>query len=1083
MTLQFQAAVSGTITEEMMVVAQDEGVSPEFVCERVKNGQIVILKGRFNQKKVVGIGKGLRTKINASIGTSSDRCDVNEEKAKAIVAEQTGADTLMELSAAGDLDEIRREVLSSVSLPVGNVPLYQAFCEAIQKYSDPTKLDPEALFDLIERQCADGMAFMAIHCGINLFTLERLQKQGYRYGGLCSKGGTLMIQWMLKNRRENPLYEQFDRVCDILARYDTILSLGNGIRAGAIHDSLDRAQMSELVLNCELAELARKRGCQAMVEGPGHVPLDEIEANIILQKKMSGDAPYYMLGPLPTDVGAGFDHITAAIGAAHSSMYGADLICYITPAEHLGLPDVEDVRVGVKTARLAAHIGDVVKLKGKADQRDKQVSKDRRDFKWTRQFGNLLFPEDARAILENRRSLSHKGCSMCGELCALKNAEVSLNEYLSDDKINSDSNSKALASKSLPDLLTTLNSKDVFVFLDTIRPSETERFSYLFTKPNAVLTVRTEDDLPGFFQGVQDALDAGCWVSGYFAYEFGYLLEPKLRPLLDRHRPDYPLAWLGVFSEPLTWGGSQGVSFDNVADFSLLDAQKVADFVFDVSLDEYLSAIDAIQRYIADGHTYQVNYTLRARFNLLSELTDFYLAMRQRQRVSYGAFMRTDFLDALSFSPELFFRLEDNKMTVKPMKGTAPRGKTLEDDKAIAEQLSADPKNRAENVMIVDLLRNDLGRIAKAGSVNVQRLFEVERYETLFQMTSTIEAELMPDIGISDVLKALFPCGSVTGAPKVRTMEIIAEQEKSPRGIYTGAIGFISPERKAVFNVPIRTVVVPRQPCAHCDAASTVQTVKTKRCEIGLGSGVTTCSDPESEYDECRLKAMFLLGSEEPQGDFKLIETMKFDPELVVTNPIEGFWLLSRHIKRLSDSARYFSFSFDDNCVLTQLNALANKLIVDKVSRRVRLLLDRDGSLELEVSPMPAAFSEPVKVAFYPEPVQSFDVFLYHKTTRRFLYEKAMSEAHKLGLFDCIFVNEKDEVTEGAITNVFWEDNGMLFTPPVTAGLLNGVLRQELIEQGRVCEQGINKEALFLSKAVFVGNSVRGLLRAVIVDV
>ncbi len=435
-TNQLQLAVANTISPEMEEVARREGLEPELVRERVAAGQIVIARGRFNDKLVVGIGKGLATKVNASIGTSSDVCDVEHEKRKARVAEETGADTLMELSAAGDLDHIRREVLKSVSLPVGNVPLYQAFCEAIQKHKNPAKLDPERLFDLIEEQCADGIGFMAVHCGINLFSLERMQHQGYRYGGLCSKGGTLMIQWMLANNRENPLFEQFERVCAILRKYDTVLSLGNGIRAGAIHDSMDRAQMAELILNCELAERGRELGCQTMVEGPGHVPLDEIEANIILQKKMSGDAPYYMLGPLACDVGAGWDHITAAIGAAQSSMHGADLICYITPAEHLALPNEEDVAVGVKTARLAAHIGDVVKLKGRADRRDKQLSKDRRDFKWNKQFDNLLFPEDARKILESRKSLSDKGCSMCGEFCALKNAAVSLNGFLKGDKCN-----------------------------------------------------------------------------------------------------------------------------------------------------------------------------------------------------------------------------------------------------------------------------------------------------------------------------------------------------------------------------------------------------------------------------------------------------------------------------------------------------------------------------------------------------------------------------------------------------------------------------------------------------------------------
>ncbi len=436
MATQLEHATKNKLTNEMKEICQKEAISPELLLERVRKGQIIILKGRFNKKRVVGIGKGLHTKINASIGTSTDVCDIEHEKRKAKIAEKQGADTLMELSAAGDLDKIRREILREVSLPVGNVPLYQAFCETIQKYKDPTKLDPEFLFDLIEKQCEDGIAFMAIHCGINLFTIERMKKQGYRYGGLCSKGGTLMIQWMMENNKENPLYEHFDRVCSILKKYDTVLSLGNGIRAGAIHDSLDRAQMAELILNCELCELARESGCQAMVEGPGHVPLDEIEANIILQKKMSNDAPYYMLGPLPTDVGAGWDHITAAIGAAQSSMYGADLICYITPSEHLALPDEDDVAIGVKVARLAAHIGDVVKLKGKADRADKQISKDRRDFKWNEQFKNMLFPEDARKILESRKSLSGKGCSMCGELCALKNAEVTLNKYLKGDKIN-----------------------------------------------------------------------------------------------------------------------------------------------------------------------------------------------------------------------------------------------------------------------------------------------------------------------------------------------------------------------------------------------------------------------------------------------------------------------------------------------------------------------------------------------------------------------------------------------------------------------------------------------------------------------
>jgi len=433
---QLTAANQGIVTEEMQELSRLEGMPAETLIERIRAGQLIILRGRFNKKQVVGIGKGLRTKINASIGTSSACCNLDVEVEKAKTAELHHADTLMELSAFGDLNSIRRSVLSAVSVPVGNVPLYQAFYETTVKYGDASRLDPEFLFDLIEMQCADGIAFMAIHCGINLFTVERLKRQGYRYGGLCSKGGALMVQWMMKNNRENPLYEQFDRVCGILKKYDTVLSLGNGIRAGAIHDSLDRAQMAELILNCELAEIARKNECQVMVEGPGHVPLDEIEANIKLQKKMSNDAPYYMLGPLPTDIGAGMDHVTAAIGAAHSAMYGADLICYITPAEHLALPNVEDVAIGVKTARLAAHVGDVVKLKGRADMADKQLSKDRRDLRWENQYKNLLFPEDAKTIIEKRSSMHGNGCSMCGEMCAMKNSSISFDAFLCEDKRN-----------------------------------------------------------------------------------------------------------------------------------------------------------------------------------------------------------------------------------------------------------------------------------------------------------------------------------------------------------------------------------------------------------------------------------------------------------------------------------------------------------------------------------------------------------------------------------------------------------------------------------------------------------------------
>lgn len=435
MKTQIEQARDGVVTPQMAAVAADEGLTPEYVREKVAQGRIVIPWNHVRKPRVAGIGEGLRTKVNASIGTSSDIIDYQAEVRKAKAAQESGADTLMELSVGGDLDRVRREVIAAVDLPVGNVPLYQAFCEAARKYGDPNKLDEEMLFDLIEKQCADGMAFMAVHCGINLYTVERLRKQGYRYGGLVSKGGVSMVAWMLNNGKENPLYEKFDRVVSILKRYDTVLSLGNGLRAGAIHDSSDRAQIQELLINCELAELGRDMGCQMLVEGPGHVPLDEIEGNIKLQKRMSGGAPYYMLGPIATDVAPGFDHVTAAIGAAQSSRYGADLICYITPAEHLALPNEEDVRVGVKTAKIAAYIGDMNKYPEKGRERDKQMSKARRDLDWERQFELALYPEDARAIRKSRVPEDEATCTMCGDFCASRGAGKLFACDLKGDKI------------------------------------------------------------------------------------------------------------------------------------------------------------------------------------------------------------------------------------------------------------------------------------------------------------------------------------------------------------------------------------------------------------------------------------------------------------------------------------------------------------------------------------------------------------------------------------------------------------------------------------------------------------------------
>lgn len=427
---QVEAAVKGIVTPEMRDVAASEGVTPEYIMDMIALGQVVIPNNVKRKARLVGIGKGLRTKVNASIGTSSDIVDAAEEVEKALAAERAGADTLMELSVGGDLDSIRKDVLKASGLSVGSVPLYQAFKEAIELYHDPNKLTEELLFDVIERQCADGISFMAVHCGINRLTIERLRKQGYRYGGLVSRGGSYMVGWMISNNRENPLYERFDKVVEIFKRYDCVLSLGNGLRAGAIHDSLDRAQVQELLINCELAEQGRRMGCQTMCEGPGHLPLDDIEANVKLQKRMSSDAPFYVLGPLTTDVAAGYDHISAAIGAAQAARFGADLICYVTPAEHLALPNREDVVEGVRAARIAAHAGDMVKL-GRKD-RDMQMAKARRDLNWDAQTELGLFGEKAAEIRKSRAPEAPDTCTMCGSFCALDNVGAYFAETLSE---------------------------------------------------------------------------------------------------------------------------------------------------------------------------------------------------------------------------------------------------------------------------------------------------------------------------------------------------------------------------------------------------------------------------------------------------------------------------------------------------------------------------------------------------------------------------------------------------------------------------------------------------------------------------
>ncbi|NIA08409.1 MAG: aminodeoxychorismate synthase component I [Nitrospiraceae bacterium] len=388
-------------------------------------------------------------------------------------------------------------------------------------------------------------------------------------------------------------------------------------------------------------------------------------------------------------------------------------------------------------------------------------------------------------------------------------------------------------------ILKGLADSDCFVFLETSRVLGEENTSYLFLDPIYVLTAYGPEDLDSLYRSMEVALSRGYYLAGWWSYEWGYALQPRLRHLLKRSKS--PLVWLGVFEAPQkTWvHRSDGPSYPAKSIKNI--KRDLGPLKLEVEKDQYLKAIGYIKDYIARGHTYQVNYTLRGRFRYTGSPSDLYLALRARQAVSYGAVIRTGTRWILSLSPELFFRQQGRKIWSKPMKGTMRRGKSAEEDIELASFLARDPKNRAENIMIVDLLRNDIGRLSLPGSVRVPELLTVERYETLFQMISRVEGKLRPDISWQEVFEALFPCGSVTGAPKIRTMEIISELEVSPRGVYTGAIGFIAPQKRAVMNVAIRTI-----------------SLDGEAGEIGIGGGITTGSDPESEYEECILKAKFL---------------------------------------------------------------------------------------------------------------------------------------------------------------------------------------------------------------------------------
>ncbi len=419
---QLEMARKGQISDLVRQAAQIENIDPERLRQKIAAGTAVIcLNNKHKGGKPLAVGEGLRTKVNANIGTSQDDTSIDKELEKAKVAQAAGADALMDLSTGGPIDEIRAAVIAETDLCIGSVPLYQAACNAILNQGKPiVDMSVEDIFAGVKKHLDDGVDFITVHCGVIRATFERMENEG-RIMEVVSRGGSFTVEWMLHNNAENPLYEYFDRLLELVRPYDAVLSLGDGFRPGCLADATDRAQVHELIVLGELTHRAQAAGIQIMIEGPGHVPLNQIEANIKLQKRLCHGAPFYVLGPLVTDIAPGYDHITSAIGGAIAGAAGADFLCYVTPSEHLRLPTVEDVHEGVMASRIAAHAADIVKGLPGAIEKDNAMAKARKELDWKKQFELAIDPEKARRLrAESGVDEEHGACTMCGSLCAYK---------------------------------------------------------------------------------------------------------------------------------------------------------------------------------------------------------------------------------------------------------------------------------------------------------------------------------------------------------------------------------------------------------------------------------------------------------------------------------------------------------------------------------------------------------------------------------------------------------------------------------------------------------------------------------------
>lgn len=569
--------------------------------------------------------------------------------------------------------------------------------------------------------------------------------------------------------------------------------------------------------------------------------------------------------------------------------------------------------------------------------------------------------------------------------------------------------------------------------------------SLLFENPERVLTTRDPAFVPGLIAEAEAALDDGQHVAGYLSYEVGLAFEDRLAPLL----PDLaarPLLWLGIYGRPreLTRAETNGWLEESAG-----AGARVTDIALSMSRADYAAAFEKVMEYIRSGDVYQINLTFLARFALDGDPVALYRDLCRKQPVAHGALIHAGKDLVLSLSPELFIERRGTHIVTRPMKGTIRRGIDATEDEALKAQLLADEKSRAENLMIVDLLRNDLGRVAEIGTVEVERLFEIETYKSLHQMTSTIAAKLRPGLKLGAILRALFPCGSITGAPKIRAMQIINDVESGPRGIYCGSIGYAAPNGNFSFNVAIRTARI------GADGQG----------EIGIGGGVVADSHLAAEYDEALLKLKFFKETHMALG---LIETLRWDEH--------GFYLLERHLTRLEASAAFFEIPYDPAKARAVLDEALSR-VVEQEAQRVRLVLDESGAMSATSATLAAMHR--LRFVIADRRMDSSNLLLVHKTTQRAVYDEPREQAAKdFGVDEVVFINERDELTEGSFTNLFVQKSDALLTPSLSCGLLPGCLRTELIAQGKAKEAVLTIADLERADKIFLGNSVRGLVEA-----